>query len=389
MKAGVDQIGPYRIEEKIGHGGMADVFRAKRVGAEGFERPVALKVLHRKFCEDEEFVEMFRSEAMLAARLAHPVLVPVNDYDVVDGTHYMAMDLLEGETLSELYERFRKKGTDFPRGHALYILEKVLDGLHYAHELAMPDGSPANVVHRDVSPRNIFVTRSGAVRLVDFGIARSSGRVRQTQAGIVKGTIPYMAPEQARAEALDRRADVFAVGVLLHHLLTGEVPLKSERTEAQRRELACGELEPKLKRIHVGIRPIVAKALRPGPEERYETAEEMAAAMLEAKEQLEPDYDPTILAAMVAQAVRRKARKTRRGTAARPARPKPKRPSTKARDRKRKAPALRETRGKDGRIVPPRRLPELEPWDAARMMSMLAALVMLLGLCYTFIPAVV
>jgi serine/threonine protein kinase len=228
VKAAIEQIGPYRVEEKIGTGGMASVFRAVKVGIGGFEHNVAVKVLHPHLADDEEFVSMFHAEARLASRLSHPVLVPVNDLGVVEGTHYMAMDLLLGETLADLYERFRKKGKPFPRGHALYIMERALDGLHYAHELALEDGSPANIVHRDVSPRNIFITTSGAVRVVDFGIARSSGRSRQTRAGIVKGTVPYMAPEQARAQDLDRRADLFAAGVLLHHLLTRAIQRHSD-----------------------------------------------------------------------------------------------------------------------------------------------------------------
>ena len=383
MQGALQQIGPYRLEEKLASGGMAAVYRAVREGAGGFERPVAVKVLHPHLAPDPEYLEMFCAEARLASRLAHPVLVPVTDLGEVEGTHYMVMDLLEGETLADLYDRFRRNKKPFPRGHALWIMARVLDGLHYAHELKGAQGEPMNVVHRDLSPRNIFVTRSGGVRLVDFGIARSTTREGQTQAGVVKGTVPYMAPEQARGQAPDRRADIFAAGVLLHHLICGEVPVAPGNTEAQRIALAKLEIKPQLKRIHLQLRPILQKALAARPEDRFDNAEEMADALRAVALELEPDHQPEMLAALVSQALRRKTRKKRKKKNADA--DQPERPSTEVRAARDDAP-MRQTRGPDGEVVEVavRRLPDIPTWDVARTLGLVAVVILLLGLCYTF-----
>ena len=391
MKGSISQIGPYRIGDKIGSGGMATVYRAVRSGVEGFERAVAVKVLHPHLASDSEYVEMFRAEARLAARLAHPVLVPVTDLGVADGTHYMAMDVLEGQTLADVYQHFHKKKKAFPRGHALWIIARVLDGLHYAHELCTEEGAAMGVVHRDVSPRNIFVSRSGAVRLVDFGIARHTSRKGQTQIGVVKGTVPYMAPEQARGEPLDRRADLFAVGVLLHQLLTDEVPLAPRSTDEQRRALAAMELEPELKRIHLTMRPMVARALQVRPEDRYQTAAEMADDLRTALAALEAEHQPGMLAAMVSQTLHRKAarkvaraaRRAKRAAGAEAAEPRPSTAVRKARDEG----AMRQPRAGETGAVPlqDRPLPEVPPWDGPRTLALAAVLILLIGLLDTFL----
>ena len=377
MKGSVSQIGPYRIEEKIGTGGMGSIYRGVREGAAGFQRPVAIKILHPHLSSSEEYVRMFHAEARLAARLAHPVLVPVRDLGALEGTHFMVMDLLEGETLADLRMRYLKKKKELPRGHVLHILAQVLDGLHYAHELNDDDGKPLGVVHRDVSPRNIFVTGSGAVRLVDFGIARSSVDGHGTQAGVVKGTVPYMPPEQALGQPLDRRADIFAVGVLLHELLTGTAPLETEKTEAQRAELARMEISPRLKEIHVAIRPVVARALSPKAEDRYETAAEMADALRQALEQLEPTYDPMRLGALASLRSRRKGRASRKRQSEHTGEP---RPSTQHR-RERRAEKMRRERGSE-------MVDTEQPlaWDAGKSMALLATIIGLATLLYTFLP---
>lgn len=391
MKGSVSQIGPYRIEEKIGTGGMGCIYRGVREGVGGFERPVAVKVLHPHLADNEEYVRMFHEEARLASRLAHPVLVPVRDLGVAEGTHYMVMDLLCGETLSDLYRRFTDRKKGFPRGHALYVVSRVLDGLHYAHELAAADGTPLGVVHRDVSPRNIFVTASGSVRLVDFGIARHEERQGQTQAGVVKGTVPYMAPEQALGQPLDRRADIFAAGVILHELLTGHAPLESERTDPQRRELASMKLRPRLKEIHLSMRPVVEKALAPRPESRWNTAEEMAEALREALGALEPSHEPQKLAGMASGAVRRKrAKKSRKKkvveTDTGGGRGTKERPSTHHRRERGPGEMRRQRVGPEAALqLDPRGPPG--PWDAAHTMTLLATLIILCGLLYTFVSA--
>ncbi|MEC8025646.1 MAG: protein kinase, partial [Myxococcota bacterium] len=147
MKSALSQLGPYRVEERIGTGGMATVYRAA-TGPEGAEARLALKVLHPELSDEPEHVEMFVAEGELAKLMVHPVLVPVWDTGIVDGTYYMAMDLLEGLTLSDLRRHYRSKQQPVPRGHALWIMAQVLDGLHFAHNLTHTDGTFANVVHR-------------------------------------------------------------------------------------------------------------------------------------------------------------------------------------------------------------------------------------------------
>jgi serine/threonine-protein kinase len=294
VKASLSQIGRYRIDEKVGSGGMACVYRGALEGARGFERQVAIKVLHPHLSDDDDYLQMFHEEAQIASRLEHPVLVPVTDLGDVDGLHYMVMDYLEGENLSELHTRYKELDRPFPVGNALWIMAQVLDGLHYAHELEDASGAALGIVHRDVSPRNIVVSRSGAVKLVDFGVARQANR-GMTQAGVVKGTVPYMPPEQARGDVPDRRADIFAAAVVLHELITGEPPLKDEDTELQRQALARGKVAINLKKIHLALRPVMQKALAIDRENRFDTAAEFADAMREVLPVLEPGFEATKL----------------------------------------------------------------------------------------------
>jgi serine/threonine protein kinase len=405
MKGSISQIGPYRIEEKLGSGGMATVYRGVREGIGAFERAVAVKVLHAELVGDAEHVEMFQAEARLASRLAHPVLVPVTDLGEAEGIHYMAMDLLTGETLADLRDAFAARKQSMPIGHALWIISQVLDGLHYAHELVGEDGTPAGVVHRDVSPRNIFVTRSGQVRLVDFGIARSTIRQQHTQAGIVKGTVPYMAPEQALAQPLDRRADVFAVGVILHELLTGEIPLKATRTDAQRQALARMELKPHLKKIHLGIRDVVTRALAGKADDRFATAEEMAKAIRAAMEKLAPEHDPRLLGGLAGRTARVKAKeKSGPAKGKRLKRARKKRGDQAGTDiggsdiggsdirvsdsgSDVDAPRWRDRLGlSDG--IGPIDIDAVEPYPAGPTLALVATLILMLGLVYTFVTGI-
>ena len=371
----ISQLGPYRVDEKIGAGGMATVYRAAR-GPEGAEARVALKVLHPDLAKEPEHLEMFLAEGELAKLMIHAVLVPVRDTGNADGTYYMAMDLLEGLTLSELRRHYRSRNQTVPRGHAMWILAQVLDGLHFAHSLTHGDGTFANVVHRDLSPRNIFITNRGQVRLMDFGIARSIVRQGHTRAGIVKGTIPYMAPEQARAENVDRRADIFAAGVLLHELITGKPPIKPEEAEEQRRALAAMDIHIDRKRIHLKLRPVLQRALANRPDDRYENAAEFAADIRQVLTEIEPHHDPTLLGAMSGRT------STRRDS----------RPSEAAR-RERKSQISRAPRevnrhrtGHHAAVTRKAELPEWNAeWDGAQTLALVASLVFLLALCHTFI----
>ena len=375
VKASLSQIGRYRVEEKIGTGGMASVYRAVLEGAQGFERQVAIKVLHPHLADDKEYVEMFRKEAQIASRLEHPVLVPVSDLGCADGIHYMVMDYLEGETLSELNARYREMGKPFPRGHAIWIIAQILDGLHYAHELNEIDGEAMGIVHRDVSPRNIVVSRNGSVRLVDFGVARQANKGK-TRAGVVKGTIPYMPPEQARGDTPDRRADIFAAATILHELLTGKPPMDDEQTEIQRQSLAQGIVKLDLKKLHLKLRPALQKALAIERENRFDTAEDFACELREILATLEPDYEPAKLIGITGMRKLRRRRKQERKSR------KESRFRTENTNRESAAPkALKSRAGYSAGV-------HEMVWDGPKTVGTFALLIFLSAMVYTFISGI-
>ncbi len=215
--------GQYRLLVELGAGGMAEVFLAF-VERGGLSKLQVVKRLKADLAHDPEFVRMFLDEARLGARLNHPNVVQTHEVGEHEGGHFIVMEYLEGQPLSRLRAQHqRKMGKPLPIEMHLRILSEVLRALEYAHNLADFDGSPLHVVHRDVSPQNIFITYDGVVKLVDFGVAKAAMNSVETRTGVMKGKLTYMAPEQVRAsEALDRRADIFSVGAMLHEAITGE-----------------------------------------------------------------------------------------------------------------------------------------------------------------------
>src|SRR5262245_9374885 len=203
---------------------MADVYLAVSRGPEGFNKLVVIKRLKEGVAADPEVHVMFMDEARLAAKLNHANVIQTHEFGSIDGHRYLAMEYLEGQPLNHLVNRaLRRDGPGkLPLGLVLRIVADTLQGLHYAHELCDYDGPPLKLVHRDASPHNVFVTYDGQVKLVDFGIAKAAVRSADTSTGIVKGKISYMAPEQALSHAIDRRADIFSIGVILWELVTGE-----------------------------------------------------------------------------------------------------------------------------------------------------------------------
>ncbi|MBZ4417276.1 serine/threonine-protein kinase [Myxococcus sp. RHSTA-1-4] len=217
------QLGKYQLVRKLAAGGMAEVYLAKAAGPMGFEKTLVLKRILPALAEDPDFVAMFLGEAKLAAQLDHPNIVQVFDFGEAEGSYFLAMELIDGPNL----RRFVKHGTTRPLPPALCakVVASAAEGLAYAHEFCDPiTGEPMRLVHRDVSPANILVSRQGAVKVVDFGIAKVAGQEHRTQAGVVKGKLAYMPPEQLQLKKLDRRADIYALGVVLYELLTGKRP---------------------------------------------------------------------------------------------------------------------------------------------------------------------
>jgi eukaryotic-like serine/threonine-protein kinase len=215
-------IGKYRVIAELGRGGMANVYLTVAQGPVGVQKLVALKVLRASVATEPETLAMFLDEARLAAQLNHANIVKTYEVGSEGGRHIIVMEYLEGQTLSAVLRKAKSAGAPLPLPIFLRVILSVLDGLHYAHELTAYDGSPLQLVHRDVSPQNVFLTYDGQIKVVDFGIAKAATSESRTATGVIKGKLSYMAPEQMVASGIDRRADVYSVGCVLWAAVAGE-----------------------------------------------------------------------------------------------------------------------------------------------------------------------
>jgi len=256
---------------------MAVVFLAASQGPRGFSKLVVVKELKEEFTQDVEFTSMFVDEARLAARLNHPNIVQTYEVEEQEGHFFIVMEYLEGQPLSQTRSRLARLGATL-RDHQVRVLCDVLEALHHAHELQDYDGKPLNVVHRDVSPHNVIITYDGVVKLVDFGIAKASDQSSQTRTGVIKGKLAYMSPEQAFGKPVDRRADVFAVGVILWEAITGRRMWKGNAEGAIAHRLSVGDI-PKITEYVPEpppmLKAICERALAPRSADRYPTASAM------------------------------------------------------------------------------------------------------------------
>ncbi len=218
------RLGRYRLERRLGAGGMAEVFLARAEGPSGFEKQVVVKRIRPQLAANKKFVEMFLREARLLARLDHPNIVRIIELDEERGEYFLALEYLEGLSLREVAERHWAVGRSLPLETLMQIIADTARGLDYAHNHRDQAGAAANLVHRDVSPDNIFVTTTGSVKVIDFGIAKLEGVDQLTQAGELKGKIPFMSPEQLQGVSLDARCDLFALGITTYWLLAGRRP---------------------------------------------------------------------------------------------------------------------------------------------------------------------
>lgn len=214
------RLGRYELVRKIAAGGMAEIFLARQWGAGGFFRDVVIKRLFRHLAEHPRQLRMFQDEGRLLAALSHPSVPQVYDLGFADAHWYIAMEYVEGWNVADVWRQGAKTGQTMPLHVALGIVIQACEALHHAHERTDRAKRPLRIVHRDVTPQNIMLTRDGVVKLMDFGVAQTTAR-KDTEAGAVRGTFSYMAPEQVRAKPLDKRADVFALGVILYELTTG------------------------------------------------------------------------------------------------------------------------------------------------------------------------
>jgi serine/threonine protein kinase len=270
----VYQIGKYRIIAKLGQGGMATVFLSVVPGPAGVNKLLVVKTLKEELSQDQEFLDMFINEARLAARLNHANVVQTYEIGIAGQTHFLAMDYLDGQPLHAVLRRIGRP--KMPIDVHVRILADTLAGLHYAHTLRDFDGTPLSVVHRDVSPQNVFVTYDGQVKVVDFGIAKAVGASSTTQSGVFKGKISYVAPEQAGGDPIDARADVFSVGVMLWEAMSGTRFAQGDgQTAVLARRLAG--TEPRIRDVVPQSDPTLAaicdRAMAHNPAERFASAE--------------------------------------------------------------------------------------------------------------------
>ncbi len=269
------RMGRYTLLRRLAVGGMAELYVARQTGIEGFEKIVALKRVLPHLAEDPHFVQMFLSEARIAAALDHPNIIHVTDIGEADGEYFFAMEYVHGANLLQV---LRQGDTaPLPLACALTIVVGVAAALHHAHEQLGPDGRPQGLVHRDVSPSNVMIAHTGAVKLADFGIVRAAAKTSTTE-GHTKGKAGYMSPEQCRGDILDRRSDVFALGIVLYEVTTGVRAFYAANDyailgrTARADYIAPAEVSPD---YPPQLAEIVARALAKEPHHRFETAEAM------------------------------------------------------------------------------------------------------------------
>jgi serine/threonine protein kinase len=271
-------FGKYLLLERLNVGGMAEVFVAKAFGVEGFERILAIKKILPTMAEDEEFITMFMDEARISVQLNHANVVHVHELGKHGDTYYIAMEYVSGKDLRALLERFRRRKEIMPTAMAVFIASKICEGLDYAHRKKDARGQELHIIHRDVSPQNILLSYEGEVKIIDFGIAKAANRSQKTQAGILKGKFGYMSPEQVRGMPIDRRSDVFAVGVILFEMLTGEKLFVGESDFSTLEKVRNAEV-PALRQfnpnIPAGLEKVVLKALAREVEDRYQWASDL------------------------------------------------------------------------------------------------------------------
>jgi serine/threonine protein kinase len=302
-----ERLADFEIIRRLGAGGMAEVFLAKKRGAEGTYKLLVLKRILPQHGSSRRFRAMFAEEAQLATRLNHPNVVQVYDFqDYGEEGQLLSMEYVEGPDLRKLMRAAQSKGGRVPPFVAAWIVGEVAKGLHYAHERRDERGGPLEIVHRDVSPQNILLSFEGTVKIGDFGIATAN--LFREEPGVLKGKTAYMSPEQARAEKVDRRSDIYSLGVVFHELLTGR-PLHGAADGAELLEaVRAGMVEPPstfAREVPPELEAIVMRALAKTRDDRFQTARELAAAVTRALFSKQQLVDAHVLDGVIAQFVSR------------------------------------------------------------------------------------
>jgi serine/threonine protein kinase len=309
-------FGRYTLTQRIGEGGMAEVYLAQVTVAEGLSKRVVVKKIRKEFADQPEFTRMFVDEAKIALGLNHANIVQVFDFGQVHGSFYLAMELVEGLDLMGLIHTVRARGERMPVVIAAYIAHQAASGLAYAHQRRDDFGTPLGIVHRDISPHNIMLSLAGTVKILDFGIARTAARARQQVEGgavirergddsgdvTIQGKIAYMSPEQARGGPLDQRSDIYSLGVVLYELLSGELVFRHrDRLVAleQVRTRPLASLRTLLPELPAELAALVDRALARDPAERWDTARALQSALAGFLHRADPVVDDEVLSAFV------------------------------------------------------------------------------------------
>ncbi len=271
------KYGKYWLTDRIAVGGMAELYRGKISGEEGFEKAVAVKKILPHLSAEQEAVSYFIDEARLAALLQHPNVVQIYDFGRLEDTYFIAMEYLFGKDLRTVLQSAEQRGMPLSLENLLYIASGVCSGLDYAHKMKDLQGQLLNIIHRDVSPQNIFLTYDGQVKIIDFGIAKAASRITNTRSGVIKGKVAYMSPEQAEGHEVDHRSDIFSVGILLYEMVTGRFMYEGDAMEmlSQAREARFTRAERVVRDIPECLVVVLDMALAKHPDDRYDSCGDM------------------------------------------------------------------------------------------------------------------
>ncbi len=276
------KLGKYLLLKKLGGGGMGRVYLASMSGPMAFEKKVVVKTIMPSFTENKDYVQLFLNEARLGARLSHSAIASIHELGEENGLYYLVMEYVDGWTLREAIKAAQKESRTLNPARVAEIFARVCEGLYYAPPLSDKDGRPLGVVHRDLSPQNVMISREGDVKIIDFGVARSDLSTNETVAGTIKGKLSYMSPEQSRGERVDARSDIFALGVLLYESLTNTNPFDRDSPVSILRAIETLEPVPlaKLDQSLGPFDPIIRRCLQKDRERRYPDCRELRMDLL-------------------------------------------------------------------------------------------------------------
>lgn len=272
-----EQVGKYRLLKKLATGGMAHIFLAEQSGLGGFRKRLVIKRILPHLVGDEKFLQMFQDEARVAAMMNHPNIVQIFELGEADKSYYIAMEYVSGFNLREVIQRSNENGIWLAPEYIAKLGSQICEGLEYAHNFCDDEGNHLNIIHRDISPQNIILSNQGIIKIVDFGIAKAKSNAQETQAGIIKGKLAYMSPEQVKGQTLDRRSDLFSLGIVLHELATHQRPFQGKSDIDMLRAIldsSPARVEDMRPDFPIELSNIIYKALAKNRDDRYPSARE-------------------------------------------------------------------------------------------------------------------